>query len=124
MDLVDLFWNLRQQQQIGEAKAKSDLAHSDAQAHESALADLNRRFERLALVTQALAELLRERAHVSEADLTAKIDEIDMRDGKRDGRVSASGRSCPKCGREVAGLRTTCLYCGAPLGGSTPFDGL
>jgi hypothetical protein len=124
MDLVDLFWNLRQQQQIGEVKAKSDLAHSDAQVHGSALTDLNRRFERLALVTQALAELLRERAHVSEADLIAKIDEIDMRDGKRDGRVSTAPRSCQKCGREVAGLRTTCLYCGAPLGGATPFDGL
>jgi len=124
MDLVDLFWNLRQQQQIGEVKAKSDLAHSDAQSHESALADLSRRFERLALVTQALAELLFERAHVTEADLAAKIDEIDMRDGKRDGRASSPPRSCPKCGREVAGIRTTCLYCGAPLGGATPFGGL
>jgi hypothetical protein len=123
MDLVDLFWNLRQQQQIGEANAKAALARSDVQTQDSAVADLNRRFERLALVTQALAELLSERAKVSQADLAAKIDEIDMRDGVRDGRVAAT-RSCPKCGRAIAGHRTTCLYCGATLDAAKPFDGL
>ena len=102
---------------------KATLASSDAQAHESALADLNRRFDHLALITQALAELLFERAKVSEADLAAKIDEIDMRDGVRDGRA-AMVRSCPKCHRSIAGHRTTCLYCGAPLELATPFDGL
>jgi ribosomal protein S27AE len=123
MDLVDLFWNLRQQQQIGEVNAKAALARSDVQTQDAAVADLNRRFERLALVTQALAELLSERAKVSQADLAAKIDEIDMRDGVRDGRVAAT-RSCPKCGRAIAGHRTTCLYCGATLDAAKPFDGL
>jgi hypothetical protein len=116
MDLLDLFWNLRQQQQIGAVRAKADSARADSEVHETALADLTQRFDRLALVTQALSELLFERAHVSEADLAAKIDEIDMRDGTRDGRVSAASQSCPKCHRQVAGHRTTCLYCGAPLG--------
>jgi hypothetical protein len=124
MDLLDFFWNVRQQGQIGEVRAKTELAHSDARAQESALADLSRRFDRLALVTQALAELLSERARVSEADLVARIEEIDLRDGKRDGRVSAAPRACPECHREVAGHRTTCLYCGAVLEAATPFDGL
>jgi uncharacterized paraquat-inducible protein A len=123
MDLVDLFWNLRQQQQIGEVNAKAALARSDVQTQDSAVADLNRRFERLALVTQALAELLSERAKVSQADLAAKIDEIDMRDGVRDGRVAAT-RSCPKCHHSTAGHRTTCLNCGASLDAATPFDAL
>jgi hypothetical protein len=124
MDLVDLFWNLRQEQQIGQATARAEHAQSDARAHASSLEDLNRRFDRLALVTQALAELLTERAHVSNADLAAKIDEIDMRDGVRDGRVAPAPRSCPKCHREIAGHRTTCLYCGTPLDAATPFDGV
>lgn len=124
MDFIDLFWNLRQERQIGQATARAESARSDSQAQESSLVDLNRRFERLALVTQALAELLTERAHVSQADLVAKIDEIDMRDGVRDGRVSLMRRSCPKCGREVAGHRTTCLYCGASLDAASPFDGV
>jgi len=124
MDFIDLFWNLRQQQQLGDVNAKAALARSDVQAQESALADLNRRFERLALITQAVAELLTERAHVGEADLAAKIDEIDMRDGVHDGRVSLAPRSCPKCGREIPGHRTTCLYCGGRPEVGRPFDGL
>ena len=124
MDLIDLFWNLRQQRQIGEATVQATRASSDSQVHESALADLNRRFDHLALITQALAELLSERAKVSQADLAAKIDEIDMRDGVRDGRAAPAPRSCPKCGRAIAGHRTTCLYCGATLDAAKPFDGL
>jgi hypothetical protein len=123
MSMLELFWNLRQQQQIGSATTTASLAASDGRAHEASLADLKSRFERLALVTQALAELLAERAHVSEADFLAKIDEVDMRDGVRDGRVTGDTRSCPKCGRPSPGHRTACLYCGAPLP-ATPFAGV
>jgi hypothetical protein len=121
MSLLELFWNLRQQQQIGSAITTANLAASGARLQEASLADVNDRLERLALVTQALSELLAERATVSEADLLAKIDEIDMRDGVRDGRVATSTRSCPKCGRPSPGQRTSCLYCGAPLGAAKPF---
>jgi hypothetical protein len=124
MDLIDLFWNLRQQQQIRSAAIDVAVASSQTKAHELSLADLNDRFNRLSLVTQALSELLAERAHVGDADLLAKINEIDMRDGVRDGRAIAPARSCPKCGHSTAGPRTTCLYCGASLGGPKPFDGL
>jgi hypothetical protein len=120
MSLLDLFWNIRQQQQISSATLTATVAASDARIHEASLADLNSRVERLALVTQALSELLTERASVSEADLLAKIDEIDMRDGVRDGRAPINPRSCPKCGRPNTGHRTACLYCGAPLGAQTP----
>ncbi len=124
MSLIEFFWNLRQQQQIGSATTTASLAASDARAHEASLADLNSRFERLALVTHALSELLFERAHVSEADLLAKIHEIDMREGVHDGHPAGSTRSCPKCGRPSPGQRTACLYCGAPIGAAQPFAGL
>lgn len=121
MSMLEFFWNLRQQQQI---KTNAAVAASDARVHEASLADVNSRLERLALVTQALSELLAERAHVSEADFVAKIDEIDMRDGVRDGRAGPTARACPKCGRPSPGHRDRCLYCGANLGTPTPFGGL
>jgi hypothetical protein len=124
MSVFELFWNLRQQQQIGSATTTATVAASDARAQQAALADLSSRVERLALVTQAVSELLAERAQVSEADLIAKIHDIDMRDGVRDGRAAESTRSCPKCHRPNPGRRTTCLYCGAPLGAAKPFVGL
>jgi hypothetical protein len=122
MSLFELFWNLRQQQQIGSATVTANLAASDAQAHESSLADLSNRFERLALVTNALWELLAERTHLSDEDLLAKIHEIDRR--VRDGSAAGSPRSCSKCGHASAGQRTTCLYCGAAVGTMKPFAGL
>jgi hypothetical protein len=124
MSLFEFFWNVRQQQQIGVATTNASLATAGTRAQEWALADLNNRFDRLALVTQALFELLGERAQVSEADLLAKIDQIDMRDGVRDGRAAAGGRRCPRCHRSCTGPRTTCLYCGATLDAGTPFAGL
>jgi hypothetical protein len=124
MGLFEFFWNLRQQQQIGSATTTASAAASEARAHESSLADLNSRFERLVLVTHALSELLAERAHVSEADLLAKIHEIDVRDGVTDGGAASGARSCPKCGHPNSGQRTACLYCGAALGPANPFAGL
>jgi hypothetical protein len=124
MSLFELFWNLRQQQQIGSVTTTADLAASGTRSQELSLADLSSRLDRLALVTQALSELLGERAHVSEADLLAKIDEIDMRDGIRDGRVTAGARLCPACHRSNGGSRKTCLYCGASLEAAKPFAGL
>jgi hypothetical protein len=123
MSLLQVFWNLRQQQQIGAATTNASLAADTARANDVSVADLTRRFDRLALVTQALAELLTERAHVSEADVLAKIDEIDMRDGVRDGRATGA-RTCPKCHRPCPGQHQTCLYCGAPLGSANPLAGL
>ncbi len=124
MDMLDFFWNLRQQQQIGLVTAKAGLASADMRAQESSIAELNQRFERLALVTQAVFELLSERAHVTEFDLMTKIGEIDRRDAARSDRAHASTRACPKCGHSWSGHRTTCLYCGAALHPGKPFDGL
>jgi hypothetical protein len=124
MDLVDLFWNLRQQQQIAAATVRAATASADAEEHRASLDDLNRRFERLALVTQSVWEVLAERLQLSEDTLLAKLHEVDARDGARDGRVSTGTRACPKCHRPSPGARTTCLYCGATLGPSRPFEGL
>lgn len=124
MDLLDILWNIRQQQQIGGVTAKTAVAAAEARAQEATLADLSSPFERLALVTQALAELLFEHTPVTEADLLAKITAIDMRHGPRQGLTAVARRSCPSCGHEVAGHRTVCLYCGASLGPAKPFDGI
>jgi hypothetical protein len=124
LDLFDFFWNIRQQQALGSLDAKASTASAEAKSQESTVADLNHRFERLALVTQALFELLAERAHVSEADLMAKMSEIDHREGARRSLVESEGRSCPKCGHVSSARRATCLYCGATLTTGGPFEGL
>jgi len=72
--------------------------------------DLAERVDQLALATQALWELAAERLHISDAELAAKIEEVDLRDGKADGRIRA-GLTCTVCNRR----HRHCLYCGADL---------
>lgn len=102
--------------QIREADQAADHAKSQAgQAMERSLeAEMN--VERLRLVTQAMWEFLKERTEISDADLEAKIEEIDLRDGRKDGKMSLSVAICGKCGRKT-GVRAhcRCIYCGVKL---------
>ena len=71
---------------------------------------------RLMLCTQALWEMLKEEHGYTEDQLVKRITEIDMRDGKLDGKVAAQGPvACPKCGRANTRKRVACLYCGTLL---------
>lgn len=68
--------------------------------------------QRLKLINQALWELLRERARLTDEDLVAKMQEVDLRDGKEDGEITDGALRCPDCGRVSASRHGRCLYCG------------
>lgn len=95
-------------------------ARSVAERADRALGRLQRDVDRLRLATTALWELLRERTDLTEADLAARIEEIDLRDGRKDGRIQPPPSACPDCGRTNKGTRPTCLYCGFELSGGPP----
>ena len=72
--------------------------------------------ERLLMITEALWTLLREQHGYSEDVLLNKITEMDMRDGRMDGKVAASAPfNCPKCSRPLGKRRPACIYCGTPV---------
>jgi hypothetical protein len=75
--------------------------------------------ERLLLLSQALWEILREKHGLTDDELVKKIAEIDLRDGRLDGRLapSASGgvKECPECGRPLGKKRPVCIYCGTAV---------
>jgi hypothetical protein len=75
---------------------------------------LEREHERLKLVTMAMWQLMHERFDLSEAELRARIEELDALDGKRDGRlrVQAEPRTCVACQRPMLNTSVTCPYCG------------
>ncbi len=68
--------------------------------------------QRLRLYNQALWELLRERARLTDEDLLKKVEEIDLRDGVADGKITEGPMRCPKCGRVSNSRHYRCLYCG------------
>lgn len=74
--------------------------------------DMNHQIQRLALMNQALWELLRDRLHATDAELEQYVEAIDLRDGVADGKMTVTALKCPKCGRVSSSKHWKCLYCG------------
>ena len=68
--------------------------------------------DRLTLITQALWEILQTKVGIEESELTALIEEIDLRDGKLDGKLSKTPQKCSKCNQSVSVKTNVCFYCG------------
>lgn len=121
--MFDLFWNLHQQQQIGEVC--SDVAQAKAKSSEASLrlVSLENNLRRLMLINQAMWELLRGQTSVTDEQLFEKIEEIDLRDGRLDGQFNpATVRQCSHCGRTLSRSHPRCIYCGQPGPTRDPFE--
>jgi hypothetical protein len=80
-------------------------------SHEVAV--LRQRLDRLEMITEALWSVLKSRTDASEADALRLIEEIDMRDGKLNGRTVSVPQNCAKCSRVASSTTGICPYCGA-----------
>jgi len=93
------------------AQSRANRAESVAQESRAEARELRDQVERLALLNQALWELVRNRLHLSDADLERLAQEIDLRDGKQDGRISKVAVRCPQCQRVNNSRHKRCIYC-------------
>ena len=84
--------------------------------------ELADRIDRLQLVCTALWALLEEKTGLKAEDLAAKVNELDLADGKLDGKISRDIQSCEKCGRALSPRHQKCLYCGSAKLHKNPFD--
>lgn len=81
-----------------------------------------RRLDRLALHCQGMWEMLRERGQFTDEEIAAKILEVDLRDGRADGRFSQQVMTCPTCKQKTNSKRTACVICGADLPKTHAFE--
>ncbi len=79
------------------------------------LEDLRHRVEMLMITCQALWEIVHAQTGVSEAEMLAKMQEVDGRDGRLDGKIATGMLTCPVCNRPNNATSTNCIYCGAVL---------
>ena len=75
----------------------------------------------MALASQAMWELVSERAQLTDSDIRVKMEEIDLRDGSADGKMSGTLEACPTCGQKTNSVRKSCLYCGTEMPGGNAF---
>jgi len=81
------------------AQSRALQASNQASEARADVKELVRQVERLSLLNQALWELVRDRLSLSDVDLEHLAQEIDMRDGKRDGKITQKAVRCPTCQR-------------------------
>jgi len=108
-----LFWELHQYHGIADAQVEAAGARSRANQAAHEIDELRMRVDRLSLACQALWELLRDDGVFSEERLLDKIQEVDLRDDRADGRIGPTAVDCPACGRRSKSGRPRCMYCGA-----------
>lgn len=108
--------------QFAESITTASIAQNTARAAQTYVDALERRVkrleeqvERLTLGSMALAKLLRDRLGVPQAEIESRVQEIDLRDGKLDGKLTRQAPVCSGCQRRNSPQRTKCLYCGKPL---------
>ena len=116
-----MFWELYQYHRIDVADRKAGRAQLKAEQSFAHLERLESKIETLALACQSLWEILRDTTDLTEDKLEDKMEEIDLRDGRLDGRLSKVADACMKCGRKTSRRRSTCLYCGASTEGAEVF---
>ncbi len=101
--------------------AEAAAARQAAQAATASRGEINAlrdQVERALLFNQAMWELISEKLNLTDKDLEAKAQEVDLRDGKADGKMSDHPLRCPNCGRVSNSRHRKCLYCGLLFEGS------
>lgn len=110
-----MIWEIHQQTKIHQAESSARKAESKVDRVDFEIREIRRQMERLTLACQSMWELIRETTDLTEADLDAKILEVDGRDGVVDGKISRQVSDCPHCGRKTNSRRSNCLMCGGEL---------
>jgi hypothetical protein len=117
-----LLWDLFQQAQIRDAHTGADTARLRAEIAERKVVELEDKVQALSLACQAMWELMSQAHGLSEHELLSKMTEVDLRDGKLDGKLSTEVvTECPDCGHKAKRVRMNCYWCGTKLASSTPF---
>lgn len=118
--MLDLFWEIRQQQQLSSAETTAGRAQTKANELAARFGLMEARANKALLICEALWTILREKFKMTDEELLNRVKAIDLSDGKLDGQVRRRAMDCPKCGRTTTNRSPQCMYCGADVGRS-PF---
>jgi hypothetical protein len=120
--MAGLLWEFQQQRGITAASSSAAKAGSKATQAQIQVRQLEDRLDKLSLICMAMWQLLSEQTALTEEQLMARIAEIDLQDGKADGKVSKTVAQCRQCGRVMSRTHSSCMYCGTDKLELGPFD--
>lgn len=115
---MNILWDMRNRHAFQEAAETRNAALNA----EMSVQELKWQVAKLTLINRAMFEMLHEKLGMTEADLMAKMHEIDMRDSHLNGQAPASAPvSCEACGKTYSKRHNHCLYCGHVNQSGSPF---
>ncbi len=95
------------------ADVKAGQARSAASRAESAVQRMDHEIERLLMICEAMWSILKEQYGYDDKELIKRVMEIDMRDGRLDGKAPRSEPGeCRECSRKLSKRHVRCIYCG------------
>ena len=110
---MSIFWSIHRG--VG-ASAEARSASRKAASASSKAQEVEDKVDRALLVCEALWTILREKLGMTEEELVQRVNDIDLSDGKLDGKVrKQSAVTCPSCNRTFARRFPRCIYCGQPV---------
>jgi rRNA maturation endonuclease Nob1 len=110
--LPDMF-DIYQQGQIHSTSRDANAAKKEARDALSQISRLQASVSKLTLINKALWEMLKKELGKEDSELFELVKEIDLRDGKLDGKISRDVKKCHQCGRIINRRHQRCLYCGS-----------
>ncbi len=108
---MSVFWKMTRAQG---AQASADAAQAQGTARRvgNDLKDLEDQVDRAMLACEAMWTIMRDKLGLTDIELIERINDVDLSDGKLDGKVRKTPVTCPKCGRTIASRFPKCMYCG------------
>ena len=120
--MYNLFWELSRQRttpDVGDIAGQAIRRVDDVNIEVKTLREA---VDKLMLINRALWEIIAEERGLNDEYLTNKVNEIDLRDGKLNGKLVTAIMLCPSCERTLFKGHDRCLYCGAEYTTADPFD--
>jgi hypothetical protein len=97
-------------------RSKLDEAQGEVRALREAVADLQRRVEKQAVLVRAFFTLLSAKQGLTEAELLDRFRWVEVE------RANAPAKKCSQCGRAVNQRTNRCMYCGAACEVESAFE--
>jgi hypothetical protein len=73
------------------------------------------------MICEAMWTIVKRGVGSDDDELLSLIEQIDLRDGRLDGRSRSTASACAECGKVVSVRTGVCLYCGKVQSQKTVF---